>query len=178
MGDRLAVRTDQGFTLVEVLIAVLLLAVAAGGVASLTAVATRAVVRARTETSAVLVATARMEQLRGLAWGFGSVYAPQAGSDTATDLSTETPGSSGAGLAASPSALDVDTAGYVDYLDIAGRWIGNTPGAPGAARFVRRWSVQPLAGLPDALILQVRVTDTRGTIPDIRLFTIKTRTAG
>lgn len=166
-----------GFTLVEVLVAVALLAVLMTGVATLTAAATRAVARARAETAAVTIASARLEQLRGLAWGFGSAQAPQPVSDFSTDLTAEVPRPGGPGLATSSSgSLETDVPGYVDYLDINGRWVGTV--MSGGGRFVRRWSIQPVALLPDALLLQVRVRDLRGVVNDVDLFTVKTRTAG
>lgn len=157
----------------------LVLAVVSSGIASLMVVATRAVSRTRAETAAVLAATERLEQLRGLAWGFGSAHDVQRGEDLATDLSTRETGPGGMGLRpSSPSALEEDVPGYVDYLDRDGRWVGNSGGAMRMARFVRRWSVQHIAGWPDTLILQVKVVDTTRTISDVRLYTIKTRTAG
>lgn len=171
--------TDAGFSLIEVLVATLLLALLASGVATLLIAATRTVARARAETTAVLAASARLEQLRGLSWGFGSAHAPVVGSDGNTDLSAREPAVGGPGLAASPaSALEVDAPGYVDYLDLHGRWVSNGIGAANAARFVRRWSVQPVPGWPDTLVLQVRVVDTQRAVAEVHLFTLKTRTAG
>jgi prepilin-type N-terminal cleavage/methylation domain-containing protein len=167
---------DTGFTLVEVLIAMALLAVLATGIATLTISATRAVARARAETAAVTIARARLEQLRGLAWGFGSAQAPRPVSDFSTDLGAAVPQAGGPGLSTtSTTVLDSDVAGHVDYVDMNGRWMGVV--MSGGARFVRRWSVQPVASFPDTLLLQVRVRDLRGVVNDVDLFTVRTRTA-
>lgn len=175
MVTRLRTHGDSGFSLVEVLVAVLVLAILASGAAALAAVAVRSIARARSESMAVLLATTRMEQLRALAWGSGSVMAPQAATDASSDLSAREPAAGGPGVTdAPPSALDADTPGYVDYLDSHGQWLSGAA----AARYVRRWSVNGLAGFADTLVLRVRVIDTTRAVPDVRLFTLKTRTAG
>ncbi len=169
---------DEGFTLVELLVAMLVLAICASSVASLVGTAARALVRPRLETTAVLAAQDRLEQLRSLAWGFGSADLPGAGVDVTTSLSADEPGPGGTGLTGSPAGtLDVDTAGFVDYLDPSGTWIaqGNTP-SPGT-RFIRRWSIGRDAAFPDAIVVSVRVIDRRGEVRDVLLSTLRTRTA-
>lgn len=169
---------NDGFTLVEVLVAMVVLALLASGVASLLGMAARALAQSRTETTAVLLAHRRVEQLRSLAWGFGSAYMPAAGADSLTDLSGPEPDSGGIGLAGSPSnALDADTRGFVDYLDRSGRWLART-GPPIGTRFIRRWSVDPVAGWPDIVMLRVRVIDRFGDVRDVMFSTLRARTAG
>ena len=101
-----------------------------------------------------------MEQLRGLTWGLqGSGGALIPVTDTTSNLATDPVGDDGLGLQPSPStSLDESTAGYVDYLDAAGRWVGTGTTPPAGTAFVRRWSIQPLATNPNnTLVLQVRV---------------------
>jgi prepilin-type N-terminal cleavage/methylation domain-containing protein len=169
---------NDGFTLVEVLVALAVLAMLAAGMASLLGHAARRVVRARLETTAVLLADARLEQLRSLAWGFGSSYAPVRATDVSTDLTAAEPTTGGSGLTPSPGGvLDTDTTGFVDYLDSHGRWVAGGSGPPPACRFIRRWSVHLAAGSSDAVVLTVRVLDRRGEIEDVVLATLRARVA-
>ncbi len=164
-------RTDRpssasGFTLVEVLIAVAIFITLSVGVAQLIAVATRAVRAARERTSAAILAGAKMEQLRSLAWTY---FPSEAGdpalarSDRTTDVSHPAHASNGVGLQASPAGtLGSNTPPYVDYVDGAGRWVGHGSDPPPSAVFIRRWAVQPLATDPErTLVLQVLVTTVR-----------------
>ena len=178
--------TARGFSLLEVLIALTLLVVAVGTLASLPVITTRANAAARAATIATLAAEEKMEQLRALAWGFDASGRPL--SDTTTDLTVLPPAAgSGVGLTASPAgALMQNTPGYCDFLDAAGRWIAGAAAAPQAV-FVRRWSVDPLASNPaNALVLQVvvvRLHRGTGLLPpatpeEARLATLKTRKAG
>ncbi len=123
-------RRDDGFTLIEVLVAMTLLATAAAGVASLIVTAAASVRSARAHTWAGLLASDKMEALRGLQWP---------------------------ALASSPGgSLQRNAAGFVDYLDASGRELST--GAAGHAVYVRRWSVLPLpVASADALVLQVLV---------------------
>jgi prepilin-type N-terminal cleavage/methylation domain-containing protein len=126
---------QAGFTLVEVLVAMTLIACAAIGVAELLAVTLAATQSARVQTSALVLASQKMEQLRAVAWGDA-------------DLSPS-PG----------AALSNNTNGYVDYLDLRGRLIGSGGAAPAGAVYIRRWAIASLAADPsNALVLQVLVT--------------------
>ena len=81
---------DPGFSLIEVIVSVGLLAVVSLGVAELFAAATDATVSAKEQTTTAILAGQKMEQLRGLAWGFE----PGSGlpvSDTTTDLTLDPP---------------------------------------------------------------------------------------
>ena len=164
-------RTDRqssasGFSLVEVLIAVAIFITLSVGVAQLIAVATRAVRAARERTSAAILAGAKMEQLRSLAWTY---FPPEAGepalarSDRTTDVSHPAHASNGAGLQVSPvGTLGSNTPPYVDYVDDRGRWVGNGTDPPPGAVFIRRWAVRPVATDPEqTLVLQVLVTTVR-----------------
>ena len=95
----------------------------------------------------------------------------------------------GAGLAPSPpSALDVNTPGYVDFLDRHGRWLGDGATPPAGATFVRRWSIEQDTASANTLILQVRVFTVRSSLlvpaahaprmrDEVRLAAMKTRKA-
>jgi prepilin-type N-terminal cleavage/methylation domain-containing protein len=170
---------DDGFTLVEVVVAILLMAVLAGGTASLLATSARTLINARAQSTAVQLATNRMEQLRSLPWGYGAAVAPLAGGDSTTDLSAASPSPGGPGLAPSPAtALEVDVAGLVDHLDNDGRWVGNAPGDAAGATFTRRWRVDAPPGHPDLILIHVRVVDRRARIDDLHVSTARARTAG
>ena len=159
-GDR---RGTNGFTLIEVLIALALFVVMATGVAQLCAVATRAARVSREHAAAVILATAKMDQLRALEWTYGAgapgdPLVPR--TDLATNLSVPSFSADGRGLQPSPaSSLTTNTPPYVDYLDRDGRWAGNGPDPPPAAVFIRRWSIQAVASHPDrAIVIHVLVT--------------------
>jgi Tfp pilus assembly protein PilV len=156
----------MGFALVEALIALAIFVAIATGVAQLIAVSTRAVRASREQTTAVVLAAAKIDQLRSLAWTYeasapGVAAVPR--SDRTTNVSHPGLTAGGAGLQASaPAALVTNTTNYVDYLDGAGRWVGHDSDPPGDAVYVRRWSVRPLPDAPDrTLVLQVLVTTVR-----------------
>ena len=118
----------SGFSLLEVLMAVTLLAGALVALAQLCAIATSANVVARGTTVGVVLATAKIEQLR-------------------QDVSHAAGGS-----------LESDLAGFSDSFDAGGRSLGVGRPPPHGAAFVRRWSVQPLASDPvRSRMFQVRV---------------------
>jgi hypothetical protein len=109
-------------------------------------------------TMAAALAGQKLEQMRSLAFFVDEAGAPV--TDYASDLSVDPPSAGGGqGLLASPSStLSANTPGYVDYLDPAGRWLGNGATMPRGAAFVRRWSIIPAPARPnDALVLQVAV---------------------
>lgn len=152
----------SGSTLVEVLVASGLLIVVATGVAPVMAQAVRASFSARAATIAAVLTAQKIEQLRSLAWGVTVDGIPM--SDVTTDLSTEAGNDGGPGLGASPpGTLDENMPPYVDYLDAMGTWAGHGASPPASGVFVRRWSVQPLAGDPDTLVLQAMVTTARAS---------------
>ncbi len=178
-------RAESGFTIVEALIAMMLIAVAALGVAELSGVASRAGDAARVQTSATLMASQKMEQLLSLTWRFDGLGLGQPEGDLTTDVSRDPATTGGTGLGPSPlGALDANTPGHVDFLDRAGRWVGTGAAVPAEAVYVRRWSVAPLASDPaDALVLRVLVrsiarTSRHGAGPaDAVLTTVRTRKA-
>jgi prepilin-type N-terminal cleavage/methylation domain-containing protein len=154
-------RRASGFTLIEVLVAIAIFTIASIGIAQLIGMATRAVRSSREHTTAVILAAAKMEQLRALDW----TYRDAAGiaverSDFTTNLSAEDLSNDGPGLIASlAETLGVSTPFFVDYLDRQGRWVGNGADPPPDALFVRRWAVRPLPADPSrTIVLQVLVT--------------------
>jgi prepilin-type N-terminal cleavage/methylation domain-containing protein len=153
-------RSNRGFSLVEVLFAMAILTTIALGVAQLFAVATKANLGAKGQTSTALMATQKMEQLRGLTWGFDTSGMGLPLSDTTTDLTVDPPTNGGAGLNPSPGGtMQANTAGFVDFLDQYGNWVGTGSTPPATAVYIRRWSIEPLPTNPNnTLILQVLVT--------------------
>jgi type II secretory pathway pseudopilin PulG len=153
-------RSQDGFTLVEVLIAALLVTTVVVNVAALGAIAVRTTTTARRQTSTSLLATQKMEQLLALTWGSAGAAPAVPVSDLTSDLSRDPPSNAGSGLSPSPAgALDHNLSGYVDYLDEAGVWVGTGPEPPPRSVFVRRWSIDPIPMDPDnLLVLQVFVT--------------------
>jgi hypothetical protein len=135
----------------------------------------------------MILAEQKIEQLRGLQYTFDRVGLPV--QDTETDLAVYPPLATG-GKGLSPhtdNTLQVNTDGYVDYLDHYGRTLGGGTVIPGNTAFIRRWSVEPLPTNPNnVVILQVLVTRQRdrgvgnaGSVSrgpnEARLMTIKSR---
>lgn len=152
--------SERGFSLIEVMFSLGILMAVCLGVAQLFAVGTRANLAAKGQTSTAILAAQKMEQLRGLTWGFDETGLGLPLSDTTTDLGQEPPTNGGPGLNPSPSGtLQNNTTGYVDYLDAYGTWVGTGGTPPPTAYYIRRWSVEPLPTNPNnTLILQVLVT--------------------
>jgi prepilin-type N-terminal cleavage/methylation domain-containing protein len=187
---------DRGFTLIETLVAMGILVVGVVALAQLFAISTHSNVSSKSTTFTVILAQQKLEQLRGLTWGFDTLGLPE--SDLSTDLTavsqqsgcpTPAGGGSGTGLSASPSgSLIANVAGYVDYLDGNGCVLGGGSSAPTGTVYIRRWSVEPLPTNPNnTLILQVLVTRrtnrtaaaNAGNVvrlpEEARLMTVKTR---
>ncbi len=183
-------RRSSGFSLLETIIATALLATAVLTVAQLFGLAIRSNQVARNTTFATMLAQQKVEQLRGLTWGYDPALYPVLLplSDTTTDTAVSPPAAGGTGLLPSPSAaLQQNTAGYVDYLDQWGNTLGGGATMPGNTAYIRRWSVEPLPIDPNnTLIIQVLVTPNRNRgsadqlsvarLPEeARLITVKTR---
>jgi prepilin-type N-terminal cleavage/methylation domain-containing protein len=151
-------RCDAGFTLIEVSIALGLIAIALVGVVQIFVIAIRATDAARVQTTTTVLAAQKVEQLRALTWTTDANGVPV--SDTRTNLAVDPPDRSGAGLSASPaSTLDSNTAGFVDFLSSQSEWVGTGATPPASARYIRRWRIQPLPEDPaNLLAVQVLVT--------------------
>lgn len=179
-----------GFSLIEVMFATSILTVAVVALAQLFAISTRANGSAKTTTFASLLAQQKMEQLRGLTWGFDSLGLPL--TDTTTNVTVVPEAvTGGRGLSSSPiGSLGANMDGFCDYLDENGNSLGGGTILPDGTRFIRRWSIEPLPTNPNnTLVLQVLVTRSRdrgsantatGTnrLPDeARIISVKTRKA-
>ena len=145
---------SRGFTLVEVLVAVALLSLAALGGVQLVAVSIRAIAAARTQTLSVVLASTRLEELRSLAFEFDDQGLPS--TDLQTDLSTTPSAAGGPGLTPGGSVI-ANVGGYVDHLDHRGHRIGNGAVAPQGAAYVRRWAIAPSVTTPGVLVFEVAV---------------------
>ena len=185
--------SSNGFSLVEVIISMGLLTTMSLGVAQLFAASTNANRVARNSTSTIALAEQKMEQLRSLSWGFDLQGQGLPVSDTTTNLAVYPHRADGSGLNPSPSGtLNANTAGYVDFLDAQGNWIGSGTTAPANTMYVRRWAIVPLPTNPNnTLVFQVLVSPmsnesarvvtqsgARTRMPgDAMLFSVKTRKA-
>jgi len=180
-------RDETGSTLIEVMIATVILATGVLTMAQLFGAATASNNAARANTFATVLAEQKLEQLRSLTWGFDTQGLPVSDFTTDTTVVPESP-NGGTGLTPSPgNALQSNTVGYVDHLDGTGQIVGNQGVPPNTAVYTRRWSVEPLPTNPNnTLILQVLVTRNRvrgqaeqgnvGRLPDeARVITVKTR---
>jgi type II secretory pathway pseudopilin PulG len=171
----------------EVIVSTAVLATGLVAVAQMFALSTNTNRSARWASVGTALAQQKIEQIRGLAWGFDPFGLPQ--NDFASDISVVPPATTGGwGLSASPQeVLTTNVPGYVDYLDASGRWVGTGPNPVPGTIFVRRWSIEPLPTNPNnTLIIQVVVIRLRagaaatrasvGRVPDeVRLVTLKTR---
>jgi prepilin-type N-terminal cleavage/methylation domain-containing protein len=181
---------EAGFSLIETMVATVLLATALASTAHLFVIATRGNLASQRSTFTATLAQEKMEQLRGLAWGYDEIGLPinDYSTNLAVDPSTPT---GGQGLSQSPDdSLSADIDGYVDYLDRYGHTLGGGPNVLDGTTYVRRWSIEPLPTNPNnTLILQVLVFNLGdrpdgGTGPvldrrrdEARLVSVKTRKA-
>jgi prepilin-type N-terminal cleavage/methylation domain-containing protein len=167
----------RGFTLLEVVIALSILCVAVLTVAQLLGLGAEGMAVSRAQVMSATLASARLEQLRALVFDFDDDGVRL--TDLTTDVSARDPATGGRGLAAAGTdSLATSTPGLVDYLDAHGRWVGNGALPPADAVFIRRWSVDPFDGSPDALAIQVLVRPvSQGTAASIRRGRAETRLA-
>lgn len=178
----------QGFTLIEALVALAVLLGSLLAMGPLVHGALGLTGRARTITTASVLASSKLEQLSALSRHveIDDDGALSLADDTTTNLTGVVPGAGGRGL--QPGGDDTiwsSTAGFVEYLDAAGRSLGADAAAAAGARFVRRWSVSSRSAMsPDLLVLSVRVTsiaedhtERRAAGPgEVRLVAAMTRT--
>jgi type II secretory pathway pseudopilin PulG len=178
---------ESGFSLMETVIATFLLATGVLATAQMFILATKGNSAAQRSTYTATLAQEKMEQLKGLTWGFDNVGLPV--QDYTTNIAVQPPTDNGVGLTPSPdNALSANVSGYVDYLDRDGSSLGGGPTPPNGTVYVRRWSVEPLPTNPNnTLVLQVlafpyaaREDSGQGVVLDrvpdeARLISVKTR---
>src|SRR5882672_5438670 len=180
---------NDGFSLLEVMVATAILATSLVSLAQLFALSTRSNLASRNSTFAAVLAQQKLEELRSLAWGFDQIGLPISDITTDTTVTPEQP-NGGTGLSpSSDSALQGNTVGYVDYIDSYGNKLGTGANPPQNAIYTRRWSISPLPTNPNnTLVMQVLVTrlNDRGAadqgavkrLPEeARMITVKTRKA-
>lgn len=139
-----------GFSLIEALIASVLVASALVGLAHLIVIGAQQALNSRRATSALTIAQSKLEHLRRVPW----TYAPDGARVSSIDL-TESP----------PQSLEDDSAGYVEYLDAFGEVV--RPGGEVLPEYVRRWAIVPLAsGGRDTLVLRVCVFTISAGVPE------------
>lgn len=172
--------SSRGFSLVEVLISMGLLTAVSLGVAQMFGLSVRSNLVARGATSTTALAQQRLEQLRALTWGFDLEGQGLPLSDTTTNLAVVPVAANGSGLNPSPSdSLEQNTAGFVDFLDANGAWVGTGTTPPGSAVYIRRWSIQPLPTNPNnTLVFQVLVTPVASEASRVASAFTRTRMAG
>ena len=187
--QRSSLAGETGSTLIEVLVATLIMVTGMIAMSELFLVSTANNTGSRSDTYSTVLAEQKMEQLRALAYGFDLAGLPV--SDIDTDTSVSPPAANGGtGLQPSPaSALQTNTPGFVDHVDGHGAIVGNGVTPPATAVYTRRWSVEPLPTNPNnTIILQVLVTPLRdrgqanagnvNRLPgEARVMTVKTRKA-
>jgi prepilin-type N-terminal cleavage/methylation domain-containing protein len=172
MTHLVTVASRRGFTLLEVMAALGLLAGSVLAVAQLVVVASRESHLSRVKTTATSLAGRQLEHLQSLAWGYAADGA------AVGELALSPPG-----------ALEADTVGFVDYLDDGGVVVvGSGLSPPHSAVFTRRWSLEPDDGRvpPRTIVLRVvvlrrevsRARTSSGTttwVETIRLVGVRTR---
>jgi prepilin-type N-terminal cleavage/methylation domain-containing protein len=140
---------NRGFTLVEVMVAMMVLLVVTAGVLPLTLVATKtAENQGHLMSRTTEYAQDKLEQLLALAYG-----------DTASDTRVfPASDAGGSGLATGGSAdPDAPVASYVDYLDIDGTLVAaDGDGEPPDWFYKRVWEIE----VPSANLKRVTVTAT------------------
>jgi hypothetical protein len=126
------------------------------------------------------MAQQKLEELRGLTWGFDLQGQGLPLSDTTTNLSVFPPAHNGSGLNPSPAdALEQNTTGFVDFLDANGAWVGTGSTPPGSAVYIRRWSILPLPTNPNnTLVVTVLVTPVVSEMSRVASAFTRTRMAG
>jgi prepilin-type N-terminal cleavage/methylation domain-containing protein len=147
----------RGFTLIETLLALMVTTVALGAIAQLAVVATRANRGAARTSVMAMLASQKVEQLRGLAWTFDAAGAAV----------------SDAGLGASGRTLADNVEGFFDVLDDRGRSRGGLMPSDGPL-FIRRWSIEAIPLASDTLLITVVVMPL-GEPGAVRLASLRTR---
>jgi type II secretory pathway pseudopilin PulG len=131
---------QAGTSLLEVIVAIVLVTSTLAAFAPLLIQCTRLVVEAGEETQALTLAASRLEQLRSLTFEQDAVTLIDR-TDEVSDLSSDPPGRGGTGLLPrDPSAAWQDVPGHTDLT----RRDGRPARGVRDAMFVRRWAVSAL----------------------------------
>lgn len=190
MAKRRFSNSESGFSIIETLFATGILATSLVALAQMFTISVKNNQAARTGSYAVTLAEQKMEQLRGLTYGFDTIGLPITDTTTDTTQPTETP-NGGKGLTPSPNgAMNANTDGYVDYIDQFGNILGGGTAVRPETVYIRRWSITPLPTNPNStIVIQVLVTRerSRGTADqngsterlkdEARIMSVKTRKA-
>src|SRR5438093_984420 len=124
---------ERGFSLLEALIASGLMAGALVALGQMFAIAVANNRSARAASYATVLAQQKMEQLRGLTWGFDVLGLPITDTTSNTAAPVETP-TGGTGVGPSPAGtLTSHTGRWVDYVDQSGNALGRGPALRPAA---------------------------------------------
>jgi prepilin-type N-terminal cleavage/methylation domain-containing protein len=164
---------SRGFTLIEVLFAMMVTTIALVAIAQLAVIATRANRGAISSSMMVVLAAQKLEQLRSLSWTFDT--AGQVLSDTTTDTTSAGVTGAGTGLTLSGNTLAANSEGFCDFLDDRGRSRGGGTTLPNGTAFVRRWSIDALPFSNDTILIQVVVMRPGEPGASVRLASIRTR---
>ena len=193
MGRFTTIGSQRGFSLIETLVATGVMVVGVVGLAGLFVTGTTADQNSHQNTYATLLATQKMEQLRGLVFAFDQFGLPITDGTTNLALDPPVPGGScppACGLTAGGSLGDdgtgINSDGYVDYVDGNGNSLGGGPTAPVNTVYIRRWMIQPHPNNPaNTVVLQVLVStiknrgaatlDQRRLPNEARFVSVKTR---
>ena len=119
----------SGFSLLEVMMALVVLGVAVLSLASIFGIAAARTHSQSALSEDIVVCQSKMEELRTLSF-----------TDTTTDTTTVPYGSSGSGLSVGGSTT-TPTTGYVDYLDASAQHLASSTGAV----YTRLWQITDLA---------------------------------
>lgn len=183
-------RSLAGFSLLEVTFAMCIMTGALMTLGQMIGVSLTNNRAAHRLTYATVLAEQKVEQLRGLSWGFDAAGLSISDTHTNTAAPVETP-TGGTGLLPSPAGtLNRNTEGWVDYVDRFGNVLGGGPSPLPKTAYIRRWSIEPLASDRDnTIVIHVLVT-TRvdsgtadaagsrlGRLDEVRLVSVKTRKA-
>jgi type II secretory pathway pseudopilin PulG len=180
--------SESGFSIVETIFATGILATAVVALAQMFTISVQNNLNAKTGSFTTALAEQKMEQLRGLTYGFDTIGLPLTDTSTDTTLATESP-NGGKGLTPSPpGTLVANVDGYVDYIDQWGNVLGGGTAPRARTVYIRRWSIEPLPTNPNnTIVIQVLVTrkPNRGTADqtgstlrlanEARIMSIKTR---
>ena len=178
---------DHGFSLIEATIAAGVMASALVALGQMLAISVSNNRTARTLTYATVLAEQKIEQLRGLTWGFDNTGAFVTDTTTNTAAPVDGP-NGGTGLSRSPAdTIAQSTDGWVDYVDQFGAVLGGGALPPPKTVYIRRWAIEPLPTDPaNAIVIHVLVTahmnrglagaaSTRRLPAEARLVSVKTR---